>query len=244
MTNRIYAVGDIHGQKSMLEGALERIEKDGGPDAEIVFLGDLVDRGPDSAGVIELLRSGIEAGRNWTVLRGNHDRLYSYFLEDLPRPDPQILLGMDWFSDRIGGRGTLESYGIEVADTARYYQIHPVAREVIPQAHVDFMANLPAYHLHDDLLFVHAGIRPGVPLEQQTEDDMCWIRHDFLNFEEPHPWLVVHGHTPEKKAVHKGNRVNLDSGAGYGRPITAAVFEGRDVAVLGENGRVALRPDT
>lgn len=244
MTQPIYAIGDIHGQLTMLEDALGKIERDGGGDAQIVFLGDLVDRGPNSAGVIDLLQKGVASGRNWTVLRGNHDRMFSYFLEDLPRPDPQILMGMDWFSDRIGGRGTLESYGIELTDSSRYYQIHPIARKVIPAAHQSFMATLPACHLHGELLFVHAGIRPGVPLDQQTEDDMCWIRHDFLNHIDPHPWLVVHGHTPQRQPIHMGNRVNLDSGAGYDRPITTAVFEGCDVWTLTDTGRVPLLPDS
>lgn len=242
MTTPVYAIGDIHGQLGMLEDALERIERDGGPDAKIVFLGDLVDRGPDSAGVIDLLQKGVASGRNWTVLRGNHDRMYSYFLEDLPRPDPQILLGYDWFNERIGGKSTLASYGIDIPENARYYQIHPIARQVIPQAHQDFMANLPAFAQHENLLFVHAGIRPNVPLDQQSEDDLCWIRHDFLNFSDPHPWLVVHGHTPQESPVHMGNRVNLDSGAGYGRPITAAVFEGRKCWVLEGTERIALLP--
>ncbi|WP_299349336.1 metallophosphoesterase family protein [uncultured Shimia sp.] len=243
MTIPIYAVGDIHGQLDMLQDALSRIERDGGADAQIVFLGDLVDRGPDSAGVIELLMKGQADGRNWTILRGNHDRMYSYFLEDLPRPDPQILLGMDWFNDRIGGRETLASYGIETSDRSRYYQIHPIAREQIPQSHIAFMGNLPAYYQHQGLLFVHAGIRPGVPLDQQSEDDMCWIRRDFLDFPDVHPWLVVHGHTPERQPVHKGNRINLDSGAGYGRPLTSAVFEGRDCWILSDAGRQVLTPE-
>ncbi|MEQ9692658.1 metallophosphoesterase family protein [Shimia sp. SDUM112013] len=242
MSNPIYAVGDIHGQLGMLEGALERIEKDGGSDAKVVFLGDLVDRGPDSAGVIDLLLKGMAAGRNWSVVRGNHDRMYSYFLEDQPRPDPQVLLGFDWFNDRIGGKTTLASYGIDIPENARYFQIHPVARDVIPDAHQKFMADLPPYVLLEDLLFVHAGIRPEIPLDEQTEDDMCWIRHDFLNYTDPHPWLVVHGHTPGQSAVHMGNRINLDSGAGYNRPITAAVFEGRACWTLGDAGRTPLVP--
>ncbi|MDV4144757.1 MULTISPECIES: metallophosphoesterase family protein [Shimia] len=242
MTAPLYAIGDIHGQKTMLEDALARIEADGGRDAEIVFLGDLVDRGPESAGVIDLLQTGVAEGRNWTVLRGNHDRMYSCFMEELPRPDPFVLLGMDWFSERIGGRSTLASYGIETDDSSRYFQVHAEAREVIPQAHVDFMAALPAYRLVGNLLFVHAGIRPEVALEDQSEDDLCWIRQEFLDYRAPHPWLVVHGHTPQKAPVHEGNRVNLDSGAGYGRPITAAVFEGDQVHVLEETGRRALRP--
>lgn len=242
MTTPIYAVGDIHGHLQMLDEAIAKIEKDGGKDAQIVFLGDLVDRGPESAGVIDRLMKGQAEGRNWITLRGNHDRLFSYFMEDQPRPDPQILLGMDWFSGRIGGRSTLASYGISTTETSRYYQIHPIARETIPREHVEFMASLPAYYEKDGLLFVHAGIKPGVPLAEQTEDDMCWIRQEFLEYTGPHPWLVVHGHTPGGEAVHKGNRINLDSGAGYNRPLTTAVFEGRDCWILTDQGRAPLLP--
>lgn len=242
MSEPIYAIGDIHGQLGLLEDALTKVERDGGTNAQIVFLGDLVDRGPDSAGVIDLLQKGVANGRNWTVLRGNHDRMFSYFLEDLPRPDPQILMGMDWFSDQIGGRTTLASYGVKTDDTSRYYQIHPLARSEIPQDHISFMANLPACHQYEDLLFVHAGIRPGVSLVEQTEDDMCWIRKEFLMFDQPHPWLVVHGHTHRPTPEHRGNRINLDSGAGHGRSLTTAVFEGRNCWILTEQGRQALIP--
>lgn len=238
----IYAVGDIHGQLGMLEDAIAKIEGDGGSDAQVVFLGDLVDRGPDSRGVIELLRSGIAAGRNWTVLRGNHDRMMSFYLEDAPRIDPQLLVNMGWLSARIGGVETLASYGIEVTEQSRHYLVKAEIKGAIPQAHIDFMAILPAFAEVGDLLFVHAGIRPEVALAEQTEDDMCWIRSEFLDFAAPHPWLVVHGHTHLPAPRHYGNRVNLDSGAGYGRPITAAAFEGRDCFVLGDTGRIALTP--
>lgn len=236
----IYAVGDIHGQLGMLEDAIAKIETDGGSDARVVFLGDLIDRGPDSCGVIERLRAGIAKGRNWTVLRGNHDRMMSYYLNDVPRVDPQLLINMSWLSPRIGGVETLASYGIDVTEQSRHFMLRDQIQNAIPQTHVDFMASLPAFAEIGDLLFVHAGIRPGVALARQSEDDMCWIRGAFLDFAEPHPWLVVHGHTHLPAPRHYGNRVNLDSGAGYGRPITAAVFEGRDCFVLSDTGRVAL----
>ncbi|SEO06161.1 serine/threonine protein phosphatase 1 [Salinihabitans flavidus] len=238
----IYAVGDIHGQRAMLEDALARIERDSGADARVVFLGDLVDRGPDSRGVIELLSQGVAAGRDWTVLRGNHDRLYSYFLRQVPCTDPQILVGYQWLHERIGGVETLRSYGIEVPAGMRHYQLLKEALAVIPQAHLNFMDSLPTHLEAGELLFVHAGIRPGLPLEQQSEDDMLWIRDEFLDYKEPHPWLVVHGHTPERRPVHMGNRVNLDSGAGFGRPLTTAVFEGRRCWILGDRGREPLTP--
>ena len=242
MTAPIYAVGDIHGHLDKLDAALERIARDGGPDAQVVFLGDLVDRGPDSRGVIERLRSGIAEGRNWTVLRGNHDRMMSYWLSDDIKPDPQLLLGYHWLHERIGGIETLASYGIEIPEGVRYFQIHPEAQQAVPKAHRDFLDTLPYHHHQGELLFVHAGVRPGLSLADQSNDDLCWIRREFLDHRDPHPWLVVHGHTHRPAPEHHGNRVNLDSGAGHGKALTAAVFEGRDCWVLEEDGRRALRP--
>jgi len=242
MTRPIYAIGDIHGQLDMLETALSRIESDGGPDARIVFLGDYTDRGPDSRGVIDRILTGQAQGRNWIALKGNHDRMFSMFVEDYPRNDAQLLVGYHWLHDRLGGIETLASYGVPVVEGDRIFQIHALARAAVPTAHVDFLNSLKPYHQEGDLLFAHAGIRPGIALKDQTEDDLIWIRHDFLNDTRAHPWLVVHGHTPAKQAEHRGNRVNLDAGAGYGHPLACAVFEDRACWQLTDTGRVPLLP--
>lgn len=235
----IYAVGDIHGQLEMLETALSRIEVDGGPDARIVFVGDLVDRGAGSRQVIERLMQGQAEGRDWTVLSGNHDDLFVGFLERGADHDPRILSGVPWSGPRIGGKATLASYGMQDLDRPIEALLEE-ARQVVPRAHLAFLKGLPLHHEAGELLFVHAGIRPGVALKDQTRDDQMWIRGDFLNDTRAHPWLVVHGHTAVEAPEHHGNRVNLDSGAGYGRPITAAVFEGREVWTLEAVGRAAL----
>ena len=242
MTSPIYAIGDIHGQIGMLEDALVRIEKDGGADARVVFLGDYTDRGPDSCGVIELLKQGKSEGRNWITLMGNHDRMFSMFMEDYPRNDDQLLVGYHWLHPRIGGVETLASYGVNVADGDRIFKVHARAQAAVPQHHRDFLADLPNHHQEGALLFVHAGIRPGIALHEQSENDKIWIRQEFLKDQTRHPWLVVHGHTHVKQPEHHGNRVNLDSGAGFSRPLTAAVFEGRDCWVLTPEGRQALEP--
>ena len=242
MPSPLYAIGDIHGQLDMLEEALARIEADGGPDARIIFLGDYTDRGPDSRGVIVRLARGKAEGRNWVFLKGNHDRMFSMFMEDYPRNDARLLVGYHWLHERIGGIETLASYGVEVPEGARTYQIHQQARAVVPQSHLNFLAGLVPFHQERGLLFVHAGIRPGVPLDQQTEDDLIWIRQEFLNDTRLHPWLVVHGHTPAKAAQHAGNRINLDSGAGYGMPLSAAVFDAGEVWLLTDQGRLPLQP--
>ena len=237
----IYAVGDIHGQYDMLETALQRIEADGGPDSKIVFLGDLVDRGPGSAKVIQRLMEGQAAGRDWTILCGNHDDLFHGFVSKGIDLDPRVLSGVPWTGPRIGGRATLESYGMSDLDRPTD-ELIAEAQQTVPQAHLDFLANLPTHLLLGDLLFVHAGIRPGISLQNQNPDDLMWIRGEFLNDPRPHPWLVVHGHTAVQAHEHQGNRVNLDGGAGYGRPLTTAIFEGQKVWTLDVFGRAELLP--
>lgn len=238
----IYAVGDIHGQLDMLAKALDLIVADGGPEAEIVFLGDLVDRGPDSRGVVDHLMRGQADGRRWHVLKGNHDRLFEGFVRRGFQFDPRIKSGLGWLHHRMGGVATLASYGLDdLADPGTDADMM-AARAAVPRAHLDFLGNLPLWHRHEDLLFVHAGILPDVPLDEQTEDDLVWIRDPFLTHTDPHPWLVVHGHTALDHPQHFGNRIDLDGGAGYGRPIHPAVFEGRDCWLLSDQGRVPLTP--
>lgn len=237
----IYAVGDIHGQYEMLETALSAIEADGGPDARIVFLGDLVDRGSGSRQVIERLMQGQADGRNWTVLCGNHDDLFAGFLRTGAVTDDLIKSGVPWTGPRLGGQATLESYGMQDLDRPPL-ALWEEAKNAVPAAHLDYLEALPDYLEHDGLLFVHAGIRPGVALADQSPDDLKWIRAEFLEDPRHHPWLVVHGHSAVEVAEHRGNRVNLDSGAGYGRPITAAVFHQGRVWTLDAMGRVPLEP--
>ncbi|WP_302478297.1 metallophosphoesterase family protein [Ruegeria arenilitoris] len=238
--NPVYAIGDIHGQLEMLQEALVRIEQDGGADARIVFLGDYTDRGPQSREVIDLLLRGQADGRNWIFLRGNHDQMCSMFMEKYPRNDARLLVGYHWLHPRIGGIETLKSYGVDVAEGDRIYQVHSQARNAVPKAHLEFLAGLKTFHQEDGVLFVHAGIRPGIALDQQDPDDLIWIRDEFLTYREPHPQVVVHGHTHVAMPEHHGNRINLDTGAGYGNALTAAVFEGNRCWVLDQDGRKPL----
>lgn len=240
MDERIYAIGDIHGQYDMLLDALTLIELDGGAKAPVVLLGDLVDRGPGSRSVIETLRNGKAEGRDWTVLMGNHDRLFIDFMNEGRSAHPKLRPGLDWLDERLGGRETLASYGVDKALGEE--EIRAAALQAVPQAHVDFLESCSFNHETEELFFVHAGIQPRLPLEWQTEDDMLWIRAPFLEHEGPFPKLVVHGHTAVEAPEHRGNRVNLDSGAGWGRPLTAAVFEEGRVFVLRETGREELTP--
>lgn len=242
MPDPIYAIGDVHGQLDDLHRVLGLIEADGGPNANIVFVGDYVDRGPDSKGVVDLLLAAQKAGRNWTMIKGNHDRYFTRFMSDETLYDPATRPGLLWFDARLGGDKTLLSYGVQASLEARSGPIHTAALDAVPAAHIAFLKELPLMHVTEDLVFVHAGLRPGVPLEKQIESDLIWIRDPWLRDTRDHGRLVVHGHTALEHPEHYGNRVNLDGGAGYFRPLHAAVFEGRKSWLLTDQGRVPLRP--
>ena len=243
---RVYAIGDIHGHLSELRRAHDLIEADrrvtGDAYATVVHLGDLVDRGPESRGVIEYLMGGISEGRDWVVLKGNHDRILARYVRTGEGRDSRLRAPLTYISPPMGGLATLASYGVEPRRFESEAALHARVAEAVPEAHVAFLEALPVTHVEDELLFVHAGIRPGVPLHEQEEDDLVWIRDPFLWNLTEHPWLVVHGHSPVDEPTHYGNRVNLDTGAGYGNPTGVAVFEGRTVWALSEDGRRPLTP--
>jgi serine/threonine protein phosphatase 1 len=241
---RTYAIGDIHGHLGLLRAAHGLIAADQARygTAPVVHLGDLVDRGPDSRGVIDHLCQGIASGQDWVVLKGNHDRLFSLFMRETPEADPRLRSDLSWLHPRLGGAATLESYGVHAPGDRPLSPVHRDARAAVPVGHLDFLAGLPTMHRRGAVVFVHAGIRPGVALPDQTEDDLLWIRHDFLDDLRDHGVLVVHGHTAIDAPTHYGNRVNLDSGAAYGGPLSAVVIEGTDVFHLTPSGRVPLRP--
>jgi serine/threonine protein phosphatase 1 len=259
----IYAIGDIHGQKKMLDRALALIAADGGPDAQIVFLGDYTDRGPDSRAVIDTLIAGRDAGRNWTFIKGNHDRLFTRFVRNGTEHDARVKSGISWLNPRLGGAATLSSYGVAGAmhfapertngqeclaqfdgpdGPVDKNALQGLAQEAVPTGHLDFLDSLPLWHETDELLFVHAGLRPGLAVDQQDPEDLIWIREGFLDNGHDFGKLVVHGHTALDYPQHFGNRVDLDGGAGYFRPLVPAVFEGRQCWVLTGRGRVPLTP--
>ncbi|MEM6372550.1 MAG: metallophosphoesterase family protein [Pseudomonadota bacterium] len=244
MPNPIYAVGDIHGQKAELDRILDLIEADGGQDASVVFLGDYTDRGPDSHGVLDTLVAGQQANRNWTFLKGNHDRMFQWFMQRPILHDPYMMVELYWLHPRLGGDTTLASYNVDAGPRRREKDVQADARAAVPKSHIDFLEGLKLTHTVGDLMFVHAGIRPGVPLAKQDEEDLLWIRNEFHDYTGAHPKVIVHGHTPVRTATHYGNRINLDTAAGYGEPLTAAVFEGTDGWILTASGRQPLHRET
>ena len=260
----LYAIGDIHGQTAQLDRALGLIAADGGAEAPHVFLGDYTDRGPDSRGVLQRLIDGRDAGRDWTFLVGNHDLMFLRYVTEGRQNDPHIKSGKSWLNPALGGQATLASYGVctdgEVETSWSDDRIETVtglpttdgwlggpdllkaARKGVPGAHLDFLRSLKPTHEAEGHLFVHAGIRPGVPLDRQTLADLTWIRDGWLDDDSDHGMVVVHGHTALDAPEHFGNRVDLDAGAGYGRPLVPAVLDDGQWFTLSDDGRTPLRP--
>lgn len=234
---RLYAIGDVHGRADLLAEMHLRIARDLArrPAAEwrVIHLGDYVDRGPDSARVLALLMA-CAVGGHAEFLIGNHDRFLRDFLEDP--------VGMDfdlWMLN--GGAATLRSFGTDAAVAA--WSPDPVgrraARDRILSAMpglADFLAGLAPMRRHGDYAFVHAGVRPGIPLERQSLDDLTWIREPFLGSTVDHGAVIVHGHTPTAAVDVRPNRIGIDTGAVFGGSLSCLVLEGRERALLGPAG--------
>jgi serine/threonine protein phosphatase 1 len=218
-----YAIGDIHGRRDLLDLLLSAIEDDArerGASATIVFTGDYVDRGPDSFGVVERLIAGPKRKNDrFVCLRGNHDDMFSQLILN-------GTVAADWRLRLFSH--TIASYGASDEQ---------LKENTTLQRHANFIADLPLYYDYENYLFVHAGVRPGVTLADQSQFDLLWIRDDFLNCDEPLPWRVVHGHTivgPRPAVKH--NRISIDTGAYQSGILTAAVLDGDSIGFLSTNG--------
>ena len=221
---RVYAIGDIHGCRAQLAALLDSVRADAGRfdgEVRLVFVGDYVDRGPDSAGVIDDLINGHFPGPA-DFLMGNHEEAMLEVCEG----ETEALPG--WL--RFGGAQTLESYGLSRAEVHRLGSNLPARmREVMPAAHLDFLRNLKDQVRIGDYLFVHAGIRPGTPLDRQDSFDLRWIRDDFLHDDESnHGAMVVHGHTISREPDVRSNRIGIDTGCYSSGKLTALVLEGEE----------------
>jgi serine/threonine protein phosphatase 1 len=172
------------------------------------------------------------------VLLGNHDLALLRWLETGPAPDPRDPPHVRYLGDGMGGRETLASYDLD--PTGPPDEVHAEARAKIPADHRAFLEARPRHFTAGDCLFVHAGIRPHVPLDAQDPEDLVWIRDDFLDSPVNHGPLVVHGHTVHERVEHHGNRLAIDTGAAYGGPLSAVAIEGRAAFLLAEHGRVPV----
>jgi serine/threonine protein phosphatase 1 len=226
---RIYAVGDIHGRADLLKALLLQIDVDQTlyPSKRpiVVFLGDYIDRGPASKEVISLL---LECGnaKEAVFLRGNHETFVHRFLKN-----PDVL--DEW--RLCGALETLVSYGLKPTlnpDAAERRNLANELAQAMPRQHLEFLESLDLSFCCGDFLFVHAGIRPGVPLRKQKEEDLLWIREEFLAHQQPFEKLVVHGHTPVHTIEIYPNRINIDTGAFATGRLTCIAIEGTSVVPL------------
>lgn len=220
---RIYAIGDIHGCNDLFDELIDAIERD---DLEspaigrttVILLGDLVDRGPGSAAVVARAREW-QIRRPVRILAGNHEEMFLDSFENI-----EILRHFI----KHGGRETLLSYGLDqkVFDEATLEELQALMPQLVSRQDHDFIAGFERSIAIGDYLFVHAGIRPGVPIEEQEPRDMMWIREPFLRFEDPHPFMVIHGHTISESIDEQSNRIGIDTGAFRSGVLTALVLEG------------------
>lgn len=234
----IYAVGDIHGCAEQLAQMHAEILKDAknvpAERRRVIYLGDYIDRGPDSKGVIEYLLKNPLPGFEATYLIGNHEAFLLEYLVD-------VEAGPGWFFN--GGLATLASYGIKASedDTASPQALAEIRRAFearFPMPHRDFLTKLDFSATEGDYFFVHAGVRPGIALENQSDEDMLWIRDDFLSSEEDFGKVIVHGHTITWEPERRFNRIGIDTGCFASGLLTSLVLEGREQDFLTVQGAV------
>lgn len=221
----VYAIGDIHGESAKLDRLHAAIRADAvrrtGARKVAVYVGDYIDRGPDASGVVDRLIEDTLPGFERVFLMGNHEEFLLHFLTVADT-------WAGWFAN--GGGATLESYDVDARGPGALF-LNPATLQVelrarLPEAHRAFMESLDLYHIEGDYLFVHAGIRPGRPIERQSPADLLWIRDAFLRSDDDHGHVVVHGHTPSEAPENLRNRIGIDTGAVYGGKLTALVLEG------------------
>lgn len=227
---RVYAVGDIHGRPDLLAELRLRILDDAARDAgsacTIVYLGDYVDRGPGSFEVIDMLLHDPLPGFESVFLKGNHEDMMLRFLAG-PSDD-------NWLAN--GGDATLISYGVPLAwgrgDRRWLEDLQSRLLQRIPPDHLRFLADLQLHHSIGDYLFVHAGVRPGIPLDRQRPVDLIWIRDRFLDSAQDLGKCVVHGHSITERPEVRSNRIGIDTGAFYTNRLTGVVLEGETYRFL------------
>jgi serine/threonine protein phosphatase 1 len=226
---RIYAIGDVHGRVDLLDQMFSRIDADlasSSPHRPVhVLLGDYIDRGPSSREVLDRL---VERNRlhDMIFLKGNHE---SYLVEFLQNPS---VLG-DW--RHFGGLETLRSYGLNPTanpDSTEELWLARALAAALPSNHKQFLRKLDASFSCGDFFFVHAGVKPGIPLARQSEQDLLWIRDDFLLCEEDFGKVIVHGHTPVLEPDVRPNRINIDTGAYATGRLTCLMIEQDAIFVL------------
>lgn len=223
--HRVYAIGDVHGCADLLDQLLAMLKEDnaarGPAQTSLVYLGDLVDRGPDSRGVVSRVRAGVDWARTITLM-GNHEAVMLDVLDGRSETLSQWL--------RFGGIETLESWGISrqtIEESTRDDLIEALRRAVTSDERA-WLGRLRTSLRIGDYYFVHAGVRPDVPLDKQDDEDRLWIREDFLESRKKHGAMIVHGHSINRDVENLPNRIGLDTGAYASGKLTAVGLEARD----------------
>lgn len=239
----IYAIGDVHGRRDLLEKLIDQIDEDStslpeGTKRTLVFLGDYIDRGLQSKDVIEFLLSERLQSFERVFLMGNHEEALLRFMNE-------VSFGKQWV--RYGGAETLYSYGLQPPQNSRaamqsheameayqraWDKVWTEFRNRLPEAHLKFYQGLQHYYVAGDYLFVHAGLRPGASLQEQTVRDMLWIREEFLEDADQFPQIVVHGHTPTDGVFRDNRRIGLDTGAFISGKLSAVRLFKDEVSFL------------
>ncbi len=235
--NRLYCIGDIHGREDLLAQLHDLIYADAedySGSKTIVYLGDYIDRGPDSKQVIDLLIDNQQLNTFKKVyLLGNHEQVLLQFLHTA---DPNI--ANDWF--KFGGISTLMSYGVQLRGIPTLKDLPRIRTELakkIPTEHIKFYQNLALSYESGDYFFVHAGVKPKIKLDNQSQEDLLWIRDEFINSNLFHGRIIVHGHTVKQEPELLSNRIGIDTGAYNTGVLTSAVFEGFDCKFIQTNSR-------
>jgi len=228
---RIYVVGDIHGRVDLLSRLHGQILDDVQSSTQnrhvVVYLGDYVDRGEKSKTVIDVFLDEPLDGFETVFLKGNHEEMMLGFLEN-------AAVGAMWLYN--GGDATAYSYGVRMDSPSitdhRYFEMQQALRDKLPDRHLAFLRDLNLYHIEGGYLFVHAGVQPGIPIENQTSQDLLWIREEFIASPADHGHCVVHGHTIFSEPEIRPNRIGIDTGAYFSNVLSCLVLEGTERRII------------
>lgn len=208
---KIFVIGDIHGCLEKLKTMMNRLDIDDGNDT-LVFIGDYIDRGPDPKGVVDFILQLKTSLKHVVCLLGNHEQTFlNYYRHG---KDAELFY-------LNGGETTMESYGM--VETPEGKKIN------VPESHLEFFDSLLPYYETDDYIFVHAGIRPGVPMNKQNIEELTWIRHEFIRYTYDFGKIVIFGHTPMPEPMIEYNKIGIDTGAAYGGELTCLVLPDTEI---------------
>ena len=227
---RIYCIGDIHGRVDLLQQIHKSIQKDVAGfqgTRKLIYLGDYIDRGENSRDVIDLLTKQPLPEFDSVYLRGNHEQSMLDFLD-------QAKVGRNWFT--YGGLATLVSYKVKLSklptQKSDFEEIQTNFRALVPQSHIDFLERTEVSCAFGSFYFVHAGIRPGVPLKKQRSEDQLWIREEFIRCKKPYEKIIIHGHTISDEPDFNDNRIGIDTGAYISGKLTCLVMEADTLRII------------